>query len=60
MASIVASTSPEWSGPLKQLDGVYMDQTAVNDAVLFGIGDHHLRLRDCHALRVQDLMGLAV
>ena len=53
-------TSPGYSSPLKQFDGVHMDQAAVNDAILFGIGDHHLRLRDGHALRVQDLVGLAV
>jgi len=54
------SVSTGCSGPLQQLDGVHMGQAAVDDAILFGIGDHHLRLRDCHALRVQDLVGLAV
>ena len=34
--------SPACSGSLKQLDGVHMNQAAVDDAILFGIGDHHL------------------
>ena len=34
--------SPACSRPLKQLDGVHVDQAAVDDAILVGIGDHHL------------------
>ena len=30
----------------------------MDNAILFGIRDHHLRLRECHALRVQDFVGL--